>query len=142
MKTVSLCNDNIEDAKSVIRDRFSESACDLLDKELENPYLKTYPRSGDIVYDDDGTPICFQANIPCRVYLGQCESLGVVGGTTCRKPPDAYIDIRAAANAHLKQALLGFGNSCNVESAAAQLWVAGKKNGRGFIGLLDGVVIC
>lgn len=137
MITRLLSEANLEDAKSVVRERFGESACQLLDWELRNPGLKDYPCPGDIVYDDDGVPICFQANIPRRVYLGQERHLGVVGGMTCRKkdaPVEAYIDIRVAADQHLKHALVGFGNSCNAESAAAQLRVSKKRNANGHIG--------
>lgn len=131
MITKTLTESNLDDAKSVIRDRFDESCFALLEKELRNPGLRLYPEAGDIVYDDDGTPIAFQANMPRRVFLGQKEFVGMVGGMTCRKkdsPAESYIDLRVAANRHFKNGLLGFGNTCCRETASAQGRIVKKRN--------------
>lgn len=131
MKTEFLTPDNLNDAKEVIRNRFDESCCDLLEKELRNPALKLYPESGEIVYGDDGKPIAFQANIPRRIFLGQKEFVGMVGGLTCLKknsPPEAFIDLRAASNYHFKNGIMIFSNTSCKEMAATHARLLKKKN--------------
>lgn len=108
-----------EDAKQVIRDRFDESACELLDMEMRNPLRSRCAEAGDIAYDD-GRPVCFQACILRRLYLGSEEVVGKVSGLTCvREGADvsALIDIRAAACKVRAGSRMGFGNSQNAETA-------------------------
>jgi len=71
------------------------------------------------------------------MYWGQKEFVGMVGGMTCRtkdSPAETYIDLRAAANRHRKNGLIGFGNTCCLETASAQLRVSKKRDSCAFIG--------
>lgn len=115
-----LTEETLRDAEEVVRSRFDESAIAILHKEMRNPLRKLCNEVGDIAYED-GVPVCFQAAILRRLYLGQKEIIGVVGGLTCIKREasiEALIDVRAAANKERGNCILGFGNSQNAETAA------------------------
>ena len=138
MNTSPLVEATLEDAKEVILDRFSDKAkaLSVLDAVMRNPLRKIEPDAGDIVYSD-GKPVCFQACILRRLYLGKRVTYGMVGGLTCLKrgaPVEAYIDVKRAADRPRHGSLLGFGNSQNVESSKAAHRLARKKNAISFEG--------
>lgn len=136
METKGLTEKTYDDAKSVMLDRFDESALSVLDAVMKNPLRKICEDAGDIVYDN-GVPVCFQACMLRRLYLGGKEVFGKVAGLTCLKngaPPEAYLDVRAAAAKQRAGSVMGFGNSQNVESAFAAHRLAKKKNPTTFEG--------
>lgn len=119
MITSYLDEKTYHDAKTVILDRFGDGALHVLDLVMRNPLRKLCPDAGDIVYDD-GKPVCFQACMLRRLYLGEKEVFGKVAGLTCLKrgaPAEAYIDVRIAANRPRYGSIMGFGNSQNAESS-------------------------
>lgn len=121
MITKPLTEDSLKDAKGLVCERFGKGAIALLEHSMQNPMRKYCADAGDVVYDDDGTPICFQASMLRQVYFGQTEARGSVGGMTCLKvggPVEAMIEIRAASNKSRGGSVWGFGNSLNEHSAA------------------------
>lgn len=136
METKGLTEKTYDDAKTVVLDRFGTNALSVLDAVMNNPMRKICEDAGDIVYDN-GEPVCFQACMLRRLCLGVKELFGKVAGLTCLKngaPPEAYIDVRIAANKPRAGYLIGFGNSQNAESAYAAHRLAKKKNPTTFEG--------
>lgn len=136
METKGLTEKTYDDAKAVVLDRFDESALSVLDTVMKNPMRKTCEEVGDIVYDN-GVPVCFQACMLRRMYLGGKELVGKVAGLTCLKKdaaPEAYLDVRLAAKKPRAGSVIGFGNSQNAESSYAAHRLAMKKNPTTFEG--------
>ena len=130
MRTEPLVETTFNDAKSVVVDRFGMGALPVLERVMKNPLRRLCPDVGDVVYDGN-EPVCFQAMMLRRLYLGDKELFGQVGGLTCLKngaPAEAYLDVRAAAAKPRHGSVIWFGNSQNAESAkAARIWARRKK---------------
>ncbi len=71
--------ETIEDALSVVRDRFGDDACEQARLVLQNPLRRVCSSSGDVAYEK-GVPVGFQAAILRRGVMGGQEFLCVVGG--------------------------------------------------------------
>lgn len=115
-----LIDETLPDAEQVVRARFAESTIDILHKVMRNPMRRVCAEAGDIAYED-GRPVCFQACILRRLYLGQEEFIGKAGGMTSSvegASEAAFIDVRLAANKVRMGSRMGFGNSCNQLSAS------------------------
>ena len=76
--------ETIDDALSVVRDRFGEIACEQARLILRNPMRSFCASAGDVVYEK-GTPVGFQAAILRRGLVEGQEFLCVVGGMLAMK---------------------------------------------------------
>lgn len=73
----------LDDALTLVRERFPAHAQEIARQALENPSLSDGMGSGAIGYRD-GRPVALQLGMPRKVYLGQDQILGLVGGMTCK----------------------------------------------------------
>lgn len=76
--------ETIDDALSVVRDRFGEIACEQARLILSNPMRRLCMSAGDVAYEKDN-PVGFQAAILRRGLVGGQEFLCVVGGMLAMK---------------------------------------------------------
>ena len=91
----------LEDALSVISDRFRESSCRQACKLLRNPMRRICPDTGDVAYVN-GRPVAFQAAVPRRGYLRDKPFLGIAGGLLSSKrgtSPVALLNLMERTNA-------------------------------------------
>ena len=65
--------------RELISTRFGEEALKGLQKVLDNPLRKMFVPAGCLGVKN-GKAVCFKASIVRRVYFGQEESFGLVGG--------------------------------------------------------------
>ena len=103
----------LDDALSIVSDRFSESACQQVRKLLGNPMLKTCPDTGDVAYED-GRPVVFQAAVPRRGYLLDKSFLGIAGGLLVSKrgaSPVSVFSLMEKTNAPRHGSVVVFGNT-------------------------------
>ena len=115
----ALTDELVADAESVIRDRFSEDAVDLLHKEMKNPIRREFPIMGYIGYEE-GKPAAFEAQILRRLYWEKNPIIGSVGGMSCLKKgaaPEVFVDVRIATVKPYADCRIWFGNSQNRETA-------------------------
>lgn len=70
-----------QDAFVVVRKRFSDAACRIVEKYLHNPMLSD-GGAGDVAYEND-RPVGFQAAIRRRLYLDRQPLWGMIGGMLC-----------------------------------------------------------
>lgn len=77
----------LEDAKSIVRAVFDDTACLLLEKMVCNSVLDEVPGAdaGEILYIDN-RPVGFDGAILKKLYVGQTCYLGVAGSTLCLLP--------------------------------------------------------
>ena len=76
--------ETIDDALSVVRDRFGESACEQARLILRNPMRNLCPSAGDVAYEN-GKLVGFQAAILRRGLVNGREFICVVGGMLAMK---------------------------------------------------------
>ncbi len=76
--------ETIDDALSIVRDRFGENACEQARLILRNPMRRLGVSAGDVAYEK-GCPVGFQAAILRRGLIGGGEFLCVVGGMLAMK---------------------------------------------------------
>ena len=103
----------LDDALSIVSERFSESACKQVRKLLSNPMLKTCPDTGDVAYED-GRPVVFQAAVPRRGYLRNKPFLGIAGGLLASKhgvSPVSVFGLMEKTNAPRHGSVIVFGNT-------------------------------
>ncbi len=103
----------LDDALSIVGDRFNESACRQVRKLLRNPMLKTCPDTGDVAYED-GCPVVFQAAVPRRGYLLDKPFLGIAGGLLASKrgaSPVSVFSLMEKTNAPRHGSVVVFGNT-------------------------------
>ena len=75
--------DTLEDALTLVRERFPEHAQEILRQALENPSLPDGTGTGAIGYRD-GRPVALQLGMPRKIFLGREHILGLAGGMTCK----------------------------------------------------------
>lgn len=111
--------ETLDDALSVVRERFPRSAEVVVRKVLRNP-LRSIDSDAGIVGYRDGKPVCFQAHMIRRLYFGQAEVFGGVGGLTCKVnkgcPLSVMLETIDRACYRANEQLL-FGNSCCAATA-------------------------
>ena len=103
----------LDDALDVVRNRFSESACQQVRKLLGNPMRQVCPEVGDIAYEE-GRPVAFQAAIPRRVYVQDKSFLGIAGGFLATKrgtSPASWIGLMERTIAARHGSVVNFGNT-------------------------------
>lgn len=91
----------------------------VLDKIMRNPAREVSEGAGVVVYDGN-QPVCFEAMILRRLYLGTQFIWGCVGGMTCIKKgaaPETLIDLKRAIRTPTEWNRISFANSQNAESA-------------------------
>ena len=103
------------DALALVRERFPEHAQEMTRQALRNPCLKPSMGSGMIGYRD-GRPVALQLGMPRKVYCGQNQIRGLVGGTTCKAlkgcPLSVLLETIDRANDCGDEDTLAFGNTC------------------------------
>ena len=103
----------LNDALSVVRSRFNESACQQVRKLLGNPMRRICPEAGDIAYES-GNPVVFQAAIPRQGYVRDKAFLGIAGGLLASKhgaSPVSLIGLMERTNAPRYGSVVVFGNT-------------------------------
>lgn len=76
--------DTLDDALSVVRNRFGETACDQARLILRNPMRSVCPSAGDVSYEKD-VPVGFQAAMLRRGLCGEHDFHCVIGGMLALK---------------------------------------------------------
>lgn len=76
--------ETLDDVLVIVRDRFSESACQQVRKLLGNPMRRICPETGDVAYED-GRAVVFQAAIPRRGYVRDKPFLGIANALLASK---------------------------------------------------------
>ena len=121
--------ETLDDALSVIRERFPPSAEEIARKVLRNPLRKLCSDAGTIGYRD-GRPVCFQANMLRRFYFGTKPVLGVAGGLVCKAlkgcPLSMLMEVIDRSSNPRAGAAFTFGNSCC--SSTADMYDNGGAN--------------
>ena len=116
----SFTEETLDDALTVIRDRFSPAAVEIARKVLRNPLRKLCPDAGTVGYRD-GRPVCFQATMLRRLYYGKKEIFGQVGGLTCKVkkgcPLSVMLETIERAEKPRLDVTISFGNSCCASTA-------------------------
>ena len=103
----------LDDALSVVRDRFNESACHQVRKLLTNPLRCICPDVGDVAYERN-QPVVFQAAVPRRGYVCDKPFLGIAGGLLASKKgtsPVLLISLMEKTNAPRHGSVVVFGNT-------------------------------
>ncbi len=101
----------LDDALDVVRNRFGESACQQVQKLLDNPIRRVCPNVGDIAYEN-GHPVAFQAAIPRQGYIKNKLFLGIAGGLLAAKrgtSPASVISLmeRTVSSRHGSEVVFG-----------------------------------
>lgn len=108
----------LNDAKYVVRNVFSKSACNKLETIIRNPALEEVPGSdcGEVLYVG-GKPAGFNAAILRKMYYKNVPFWGVVGSTLCLLPEArkemACVDLLKKIVAPRFGSKMFFGNSAN-----------------------------
>ena len=107
--------ETLGDALSLVRERFPESAVDIVRQALQNPCLKDGGSSGAIGYKN-GVPVAFQMEMPRLLYCGQIKMNGLVGGMTCKTlkgcPLSVLLETLEKSYGIATIDTVFFGNSC------------------------------
>lgn len=107
--------ETLPDIRELVVSRFGEGIMEAIQKILQNPLCKTNKSAGCIGYRS-GTPVCFKAFMLRRLYLGQEEALGLVGGYYCKAmkgcPLPIIIEVQERSEWNRNGCRLRFGNSC------------------------------
>lgn len=108
-----LTEQTAEDFKVVVARMFSRDATKRIDYLLTNPLRRRCASCGDVVYEER-RPVCIQAAILRRMYWGQNEFLGVIGGFLARVPeasPETLLQVIARTVASRGGSRLFFANT-------------------------------
>lgn len=112
--------DTLDDALSVVKERFPPEALRVAKKVIANPMRAYCTDAGTIGYRD-GRPVAFQAAMLRRLYIGQEVLWGTVGGLTCKVkkgcPLSVLLETIDRAAQPLNNGRISFGNSCRKETA-------------------------
>ena len=101
--------------RDLIVSRFGEGALNSLQKILDNPIRRTVSPAGCIGVKNDRA-VCFKAAIVRRIFFGQEEAYGLVGGYFCKLqkgcPLSVTLEVQKRAEWDRYPCRLRFGNTC------------------------------
>lgn len=108
-------DDTLPLVSELVVSRFGNGAIASLRKILANPLRRQVIPAGCIAFRD-GRAVCFKASMVRRLYFGQEELLGLVGGYFCKAvkgcPLSAVLEVQARAEWNRYPCRLRFGNTC------------------------------